>query len=103
MVRGGDGTASRAAGVRLKKCVVRAFVVSEPDIRTTGHIFLFGPEKPLGEPRILSEEKMTVPLHSAGGDVLRRANFAWGFYTHVSVVAGTPYDFCVGIGVVLIA
>ena len=24
----GDGTASRAAGVRLKKCVVRVFVVS---------------------------------------------------------------------------
>ena len=55
-------------GFGLKKCVVRVFVVSEPDIRTTvqsdkritgqpdSHIFLFGPVKPLGEPRVLLEE-----------------------------------------------
>ena len=44
--------------------MVRAFVVSEPDIRTTrqsdnrtnNHFFLFGPEKPIGEPRFLLEE-----------------------------------------------
>ena len=47
-------------GFGQKKCVVRVFVVSERDIRTTGqpdnHIFLFGPVKPLGEPRVLLEE-----------------------------------------------
>ena len=46
---------------------------------------------------------ITVPRHSAGGDVLRRANFVWNFSTDVPVVVGTPYDFCVGRRVVFIA
>ena len=38
--------------------------------------------------------KMTVPHPiSVGGDVLRRANVAWGFSTDIPVVAGTPYHF----------
>ena len=46
---------------------------------------------------------MTIPHHSAGGDVLRHANFAWSFSTDVLVMAGTLHDVCVGRGVVLIA
>ena len=38
----GQLLAPRAFG--SKKYVVPAFVVSEPDIRTTGHFFFFGPE-----------------------------------------------------------
>ena len=40
----GQLLAPRAFG--SKKCVVLAFVVSEPDIRTTGHFFLFDQVKP---------------------------------------------------------
>ena len=58
----GDGTASRAAGVRLKqmrgsglRCVMnRKFIHSF--IHSFIHVFLFGPVKPPGEPRVLLEE-----------------------------------------------
>ena len=53
----GDGTASRVAGVRLKKkrgSSLRCVITGHSDI----HFFLFGPVKPLGEPRVLVEEKL---------------------------------------------
>ena len=49
-----DGTAFRAAGVRLKK-MRGSGLRSEPTLRTTGHFFLFGPEN-LRELRVLLEE-----------------------------------------------
>ena len=61
-----DGTAFRAAGVRLKK--MRGFGLrSEPDIRTTGHFFLFGPEK------LLLEE--IVGIGKEGADIIWSMGF----------------------------
>ena len=44
-----DGTAFRAAGVRLKNMRgsgLRCVITGHTDNRTTGHFFLFGPMKP---------------------------------------------------------
>ena len=49
----GQLLAPRAFG--QKECVVRAFVVTRTGLSFI-HVFLFGPVKPLGEPRVLLEE-----------------------------------------------